>query len=89
MRYARRAQYIAQNREIRAFQENLQQGWITIREFLIAAAFHFEPAEEVFPIEELVELVLLVNEPRAAFHAVLEIPAPIRAELKDEAGIAA
>ncbi len=89
MRDARRAQYIAQDREIRALEENLQQGRITIREFLIAAAFNFEPSEEVFPIEELVELVLLVNEARAVFHAVLEIPAPIHEELNDEAGIAA
>ncbi len=35
------------------------------------------------------ELVLPVNEARAAFHAVLEIPSPIREEMNDEAGIAA
>jgi hypothetical protein len=86
---ARRAQYIARDREIRAFQENLQQGRITIREFLMAAAFHFEPAEEVFRIEELAELVLPLDEARAAFQAVLEIPAPIREQLNDGAGMAA
>ena len=89
MRDARRAQYIARDREIRALQENLQQGRITIREFLMAAAFHFEPAEEVFRIEELAELVLPLDEARAAFQAVLEIPAPIREQLNDGAGMAA
>ena len=47
----RRREYIVRDREIRDLQTNLAEGCITIQEFLMAASYRFEPAEDDFPEE--------------------------------------
>lgn len=48
VRDRRRQEYVIRDREIRALQIDLQNGRITTREFLMAAAFHLETVEIEF-----------------------------------------
>ena len=50
--------------EIRPFTENLQPSRVTIREFLIAQDFHFEPVEDISPNQKYKELFLPLNDIR-------------------------
>ncbi len=60
----RRNKYIARDREIRPFTENLQPSRVTIREFLIALGVYFEPVKGISPNQEYKELFLFLNDVR-------------------------
>ncbi|KAK4009323.1 hypothetical protein OUZ56_018440 [Daphnia magna] len=92
VRDRRRQKYVTRDREIRTLQIDLQNGRITIREFLMAAAFHFEPVEIEFreqnaeelnrPFDEvqdeIVEIeVVLAAENRLEIAAVEDPGAPV------------
>ncbi|KAI9557179.1 hypothetical protein GHT06_016987 [Daphnia sinensis] len=74
VRDRRRQEYTTRDREIRTLQTNLQNGRINIREFLMAAAYRFEPVEVVFPEHNAEELIRPLDEVRAAFEALLHVP---------------
>ncbi|KZR98370.1 Uncharacterized protein APZ42_006244, partial [Daphnia magna] len=74
VRDRRRQKYVTRDREIRTLQIDLQNGRITIREFLMAAAFHFEPVEIEFREQNAEELNRPFDEARAAFEALLHVP---------------
>ncbi|KZS20264.1 Uncharacterized protein APZ42_013103 [Daphnia magna] len=67
-------EYITRDREIRTLQIDQQNGRITIREFLIAAGFRFEPVEIEFQEQNGEELNRPLDEVRAAFKALLYVP---------------
>jgi hypothetical protein len=71
VRNAGRREYIQRDREILALQNNLRDGRITIREFLMAAAHHFEPLEQEYGEVDVEVLNRPQNEIRAAFEALL------------------
>jgi hypothetical protein len=82
LRDRRRKEYVNRDWEILALQSNLQNGRITIRAFLMAAAYHFNPVEFEFGDQDIEVMNRHLNEVRAAFEALLENPVavPVAAE---------
>ncbi|KZS09553.1 Uncharacterized protein APZ42_026210 [Daphnia magna] len=74
VRDRRRREYITRDREIRTLQIDQQNGRITIREFLIAAAFRFKPVEIEFQEQNAEEFNRPLDEVHAAFEALLHNP---------------
>jgi hypothetical protein len=74
VRYRWRIEFDNRDREILALQSNLQNGRITIRAFLMAAAHHFDPVELEFGDQDIEVMNRPLNEVRAAFEALLDNP---------------
>jgi hypothetical protein len=74
VRYRWRIEFDNRDREILALQSNLQNGRITIRAFLMAAAHHFDPVEFEFGDQDIEVMNRPLNEVRAAFEALLDNP---------------
>ncbi len=74
VRDRRRMEYVIRDREIRAIQNNFQNGRITIREFLMTAAHHFHPVEDQDVEQDFEVINRPLNEVRLAFEVLLEIP---------------
>ncbi len=71
VRNARRRECIKRDREILVLQNNLRDGRITVREFLVAAAHHFEPLEQEYGEVDVEVLNRPQNKILAAFEALL------------------
>ncbi len=65
VRNTRRREYIQGDREILELQNNLRDGRITDREFLMAAGHHFEPLEQEYGEVDVEVLNRPQNEIRA------------------------
>jgi hypothetical protein len=77
VRYRWRIEFDNRDREILALQSNLQNGRITIRAFLMAAAHHFDPVELEFGDQDIEVMNRPLNELRAAFEALLNNPVAV------------